>query len=301
MNFTQLRAFNAVAKTGGFSRAADYLNVTQPAITRQLKALEADYGIALFHRRGHKLELTDSGADLFTVSQRIFSLLNEAGEIVTGESELRGGTLRVGADSPFYFMDILAAFKERYPSVSLTVTMSNANDLFRALRNFEVDVGIVTAIDVAPEFVGVTFTQLLLTILVPADHEWSARKSISLSELKGQPIILRESTSMTRKLFLQLIEFTDLEPFIVMELHDQVAVREAVAAGLGFAPELAGGMRQDERLRRISIIEAPTNCHEYITCHKDRFSLSKVQAFFDIAEAVGPVLVDRKILTAPEI
>ena len=121
MNFTQLRAFHAVATTGGFTKAADFLNVTQPAVTRQLKALEGDNGIALFHRRGHRLDLTDVGQNLFTVSQQIFGLIAEAGNIVSGESELRGGILRIGADNPFFIMEILAAFKEQFPSIGLTV------------------------------------------------------------------------------------------------------------------------------------------------------------------------------------
>ena len=299
MNFTQLRAFHAVAATGGFTRAAEFLNVTQPAVTRQLKALEEDYGLALFHRHGHRLVLTESGHDLFTVSQGIFGLFDKANDIVSGESELQGGSLRVGADSPYYIMEILAAFKEQYPSVSLAVSMSNANDLFRALRNFEIDVGMITAFELAPEFAGKTYTQLMLNLLVPRDHAWSGRKRISLAELEGRPIIIREQTSVTRNLFFQALGAAGVAPDLVMELHNQVAVREAVAAGLGFAPELAGGMRQDERLWRIAIREAPAQCYEYITCRKDRAGLRKIQAFFDVADAVAPLLVKRKILISP--
>jgi aminoethylphosphonate catabolism LysR family transcriptional regulator len=296
MNYTQLRAFHAVATTGGFTKAADFLNVTQPAVTRQIKALEEDYGIALFHRRGHHLELTGSGQNLYTVSQRIFGLIKEAGDIVSGESELRGGSLRVGADSPFYIMEILAAFKEQYPSMALTVSMDNANELFRALGNFEIDVAIVTAVDLTAEFFGVAFTRLDLVLLVPDGHPWCRRKSISLDMLKGQPIILRETTSTTRQLFMQALEDVGVTATVVMELRNQVAVREAVAAGLGLAPELVGGMRRDERLHRISIANAPVICHEYIACRKDRYSLHKVQAFFDTVKALAPVLAERQIV-----
>lgn len=297
MNFTQLRAFHAVATTGGFTKAAEFLNVTQPAVTRQLKALEEDYGIALFHRRGHHLELTESGQDLFTVSQRIFGLISEAGGIVSGESELQGGSLRVGADSPFYIMEILATFKERYPSMALTVSMDNANELFRAMRNYEIDVGVVTAVDLGPEFVGIAYTQLDLVLLIPDGHPWARRKGISLDMLEGQPIILRETTSTTRQLFLQALEDAGVVPTVVMELRNQVAVREAVAAGLGLAPELIGGRRDDERLHRVRISDAPIFCHEHIACRKDRSSLRKVQAFFEVAQDVAPLLAEREVMT----
>ena len=297
MNFTQLRAFHAVATTRGFTKAAEFLNVTQPAITRQLKALEVDYGIALFHRRGHHLELTKSGQDLFTVSQRIFGLIAEAGDIVSGESKLQGGSLRVGADSPFYIMEILATFKERYPSMALTVSMNNANELFRALKNYEIDVAVVTAVDLEPEFIGVVYTRLELVLLVPDGHPWARRKGISLKMLEGQPIILRESTSTTRQLFMHALDDAGVVSPVVMELHNQVAVREAVAAGLGLAPQLIDGRRHYERLHRIRISDASIVCHEHIACHKDRSSLRKVQAFFEASQDVAALLAECEALT----
>ncbi len=301
MNFTQLRAFHAIATSGGFTKAAAMLNVTQPAVTRQLKALEDDHGIALFHRRGHRLELTESGADLFAISQRIFGLITEAEDIVVSESELQSGTLRVGADSPFYIMDILAAFKERYPSVSLTVSMSSAAELFQSLRDFEIDVAVATSVELETEFVGIPFSRIDLALLVPDNHPWAGRKGISLKRLAGQPVILREAVSTTRKLFVDALLAIGIEPEIVMELRNQVAVREAVAAGLGLAPELVGGMRQDERLIRLPITDAPIVCHEYIACRRDRHGLRKVRAFFDLAEAIAPVLHEAKTLTPPSI
>jgi aminoethylphosphonate catabolism LysR family transcriptional regulator len=293
MKYTQLRAFHALATTGGFTKAAEFLNVSQPAVTRQIKSLEEDYGIALFHRRGHHLELTNSGQNLYTVSQRIFGLIKEAEDIVSGESELHGGNLRVGADSPFYIMEILAAFKAQYPSMALTVSMESSNDLFQAMRNFNIDVAVVTAVDLEPEFAGISITHLDLVLLVPNDHAWSRRKAILPSMLEGQPIILREPASTTRQLFMQALELAGVSSNVVMELRNQVAVREAVAAGLGLAPELVGRIRKDKSLKRIPFANVPVRCHENATCRKDRVNLRKVQAFFEIAKAVAPVIVDR--------
>ncbi len=98
---------------------------------------------------------------------------------------------------------------------------------------------------------------------------------------------------------MQALEQAGVSSTVVMELRNQVAVREAVAAGLGFAPELVGGMRRDERLQHVPIANATVICHEYIACRKDRFTLRKVRAFFDIVKAVAPILAERKILTPP--
>lgn len=292
MNFTQLRAFHAVAVTRGFTKAATFLNVTQPAVTRQLKALEEEHGIALFHRHGHRLELTEFGECLFAVSQRVFGLIAEAKDIVAGESELRSGNLRVGADGPFFIMDILAAFKERYPAVRLTVSISNANDIFHMLRDFEIDVAVVTVDELEPEFHAIPYSRIALVLLVPTDHPWRRRRKISLAKLKGHPVILREPTSMTCQLFLEAMEAAGTRPEVVMELRSQAAVREAVVSGLGLAAELVGGMHQDERLIGLPIVEAPARLEVCITSRRDRYGIRKVRAFFDLAEAVGRLPAD---------
>lgn len=292
MNFTQLRAFHAVATTRGFTKAATSLNVTQPAVTRQLKALEEEHGIALFHRRGHRLELTESGKCLFAVSQRIFGLIAEASDIVTRESELQSGNLRVGADGPFFIMDILTAFKVRYPAVGLTVSMANANDIFHMLRSFEIDVAVVTVDKLEPDFHAIPYSGLDLVLLVPTDHPWRRRRKISLAKLKGHPVILREPASMTRQLFLEAMETAGARPEVVMELRSQAAVREAVVSGLGLAAELVGGRHQDERLIGLPIVEAPARLKVCVTSRRDRYGIRKVRAFFDLAETVGRLLAD---------
>ena len=289
MNYTQLKAFHAVAVSGGLTKAAAMLNVTQPAITRQLKILEEDHGVSLFHRRGHNLELTDAGNALFSVSQRVFALMAEADELISNEAELKSGRVRVGADSPYFIMDILAAFKERYPGMELTVSMSSARDLFQRLREYEFDVAIVTAEQLEEDFFGIPYLNLELVLLVGEGHRLYEEDGVSLEQLVGEPLILREETSTTRRLFTNALANAGVEPCIAMELRNQDAVREAVVAGLGIAPELVGVLRTDERLRRLSIKDAPIVCNEFITCRRDRFVLRKVRAFFELAVETGPL------------
>ena len=288
MNYTQLRAFHAVATSGGLTKAAAMLNVTQPAITRQLKILEKEHGVALFHRRGHNLELTEAGNNLFSLSQRISGLMAEAGDLMASEAELKYGKIRVGADSPYFIMDILAAFKGRYPGMSLTVSMLSAIEILRQLREFEIDVAVVTAEHLDEEFFGVPFAKLELGMLVGEEHPLHDEKDVYLRQLAEEPIILRESTSTTRRLYIKALKNAGIEPNVVMELRNQDAVREAVASGLGLAPELVGGAPPDERLHRLSIVDAPIVCSEFIVCRRDRIDIRKVRAFFELAVEAGP-------------
>ncbi len=287
MNFTQLRAFHAVATVGGLTKAAAMLNVTQPAITRQLKLLEEEHGVALFHRRGHHLELTESGDTLYSLSQQIFGLMAEAEDFIASEADLTSGKIRVGADSPYFIVDILAAFKDRYPGMNLTVSMSSAVDLFRRLREFEIDVAVVTAEQLDEEFFGIPYSNLELVTLVGPGHKLYSEDGVYLRQLAGEPVILRETTSTTRRLFTAALGTVGLEPNIVMELRNQDAVRQAVAAGLGIAPELVGAPREDQSVRRLKMLDAPIVCSEFIACRRERFAIRKVRAFFELALEVG--------------
>ena len=139
MNHAQLRAFNAVANESSFTKAARALGVSQPAVTIQIKALEESYGTALLLRRGHKVSLTELGLSLLDITRRIFSLEQEAEELLTEARHLRAGHLKVGADGPYFVMELLAAFIARYPGVRVTVAMGNSETVVRDLLDYRTD------------------------------------------------------------------------------------------------------------------------------------------------------------------
>jgi LysR family transcriptional regulator, low CO2-responsive transcriptional regulator len=290
MNFTQLRAFHALASTGGFTKAAQYLGVSQPAITAQLKALEETYGVALFDRNGHRLTLTDTGEYLLQISSHVFRLLAEAEEVLTTASELRAGTIRVGADNPFFIMDLLSAFRSRYPDLKVTVDMGSGFAVLDALRKYETDVAVVTAAHVPEEFVAEPFSRLQLMLLVRPAHPWANREAVSVTEIGDEPLVLRESGSLTRRTLLDSLAVVGAHANVVFELSSQVAVREAVASGLGVGVELDGGLAPDDRIKLVRLADAAVSCQEYVACRRDRYDLRKIKAFFDIAREIGPSL-----------
>ena len=114
MNFTQLRAFHAVASAGGFTRGARRLGISQPAVTVQVRALEQRYGVALFRRLGQRIELTEFGRELWQRTRRAFAELDDLEELLASAGELRVGRLEIGADGPFSVMDLVASFIARY-------------------------------------------------------------------------------------------------------------------------------------------------------------------------------------------
>jgi len=290
MNFTQLKAFHALAITGGFTKAADYLCVSQPAVTTQLKMMEEAYGVALFHRRGHKLEFTETGKALFESSKKVFYFLDEAEEILTSESELQAGTLRVGSDNPFFIMDVLSTFKLRYPNVKVEVNMGSQAKILAELNGYEIDVAVITHEGGLGDYIVEPFSPLSLMLLLPLDHHLAGHSSISLADIADQPIVAREPGSITRKILFNSLNSIGLKPNVVLELNNQVAVREAIAAGLGIGAELDGGMALGNRLIMVPIDDVPVAVQEYVVCRRDRGELHKNRAFFEVARQIAPVL-----------
>src|ERR1700754_4713559 len=120
-NYQHLRAFHAIAVEGGVSRAARRLNVSQPTLSQQLKALEARHSVSLFEGRKSPLKLTTAGRDLFELTQRLFTTASDIEEMLGETASLAGGVLRLGSDSPYYAARVIDLFRCRHPQAAIQV------------------------------------------------------------------------------------------------------------------------------------------------------------------------------------
>ncbi len=284
MNYAQLRAFHAVATEGSFTKAAEALCVSQPAVTIQVKALEEAYGVLLVHRRGHQVALTDLGAKLLEITRRIFGLMEEADEALSAARELRSGHLRVGADGPFFVMPLLAAFVARYPGVRVTVAMGNSQAVLADLLEYRADVAVLAQAGVDKRFHAIPFSRQPIVVFVPRDHEWAGRRRLRLAELDGAPMVLREQGSVTRRIFEAALERARVRPKVVLEIGSREALREAVAAGLGIGVVSRAELGGDDRFATIEVADATLESDEFVVCLKERRNLRTVQAFLALVE-----------------
>lgn len=119
MLYTQLRSLHAVAREGSATKASRVLNVSQPTITTQIKELEARHGLELFRRHGRRLELTDLGRQLLSITQRYFDVEGEVTRFLEAAQDLVHGHLRVGAVGPYPLMNFLMYYREKFPNVTV--------------------------------------------------------------------------------------------------------------------------------------------------------------------------------------
>lgn len=288
MNFTQLRAFHALARTGRFTLAAEYLHVSQPAITAQIKALEGRYEVALFQRRGHHLELTETGRNLYALSRQVIRGFETARSLLDDESKLLAGSLVVAADNPNAVMPVMANLRRQYPGLRVSVEITNSQITLKHLLEHEADVALVSLEAPVDDVHAEQVFEWRLSVLVPTAHAWARRRGLRVAELAGHQMVVREQESLTRRILEAMLERHGIDVERVLELRLQGAVRDAVASGLGIGVELTRGGTSDVRLHCLDLRDESVGGVSVAACRTERRWQRKIAAFFDAAKEVAP-------------
>ena len=285
MRYVQLRAFHYVAIFGGFSRAAEQLFLTQPAISDQVRKLEEEYDILLFNRHKKQIEITPAGEKLLEITRRLFNSEEQARELLIESRATRAGNLHIMADSAVHMLKILAEFRKRYPGVGVMISQGNTETVTESLFSYEADIGILGELPPSREFESIVLNSTPISAFVALGHPISKRKSLGFQDLDGLPLVMREAGSKTRKKFEEAAEAHGFSfiPSIVAEGRE--AVREIVASGVGVGFVSAAEFGDDPRLVRIPMVEEDQMMmDETLICLRERRGGKLVSAFLSIAQ-----------------
>jgi len=286
MRYVQLRAFHHVAICGGFSRAAEMLRLTQPAVSDQVRRLEEEYDVLLFNRIRKQITLTPEGEALLQITRRMFDNEREALELLTEGRAFRAGNLRIIADSAHHLVGVLTQFRKKYPMVRIHVHAGNSETVTSALRRYEADIGVLGDVPDSGEFELVPLGRSPIIAFAAKDHPAAQRPFLRMQDLPALPLVLREAGSRTRATLEQSAAAMglSLQPVIVAEGRE--AVREIVAAGAGVGFVSLAEFGEDRRLCRIELRDAPQmEMDETLICLPERRETKLVSAFIDIARA----------------
>lgn len=238
MDFQRLAVFRAVARHLSFSRAADELHLSQPAVSKHIQQLEAELGVRLFHRLGKRVELTDAGRVVADYAQRV-SVLTEEVRRVLGELEgLQRGYLRLGASTTpglYLVPAILARFRKQYPKVEITLAINNSADVTRQVLAGDFDVGFIGAPTEMPGLQVRPFVDDEIVLIVPPGHPLVRQRAFVPGLLASETLIVREPGSATRQIAEAHLAQLEVVPKTVLEMTGCEGVKRAVAAGLGVA------------------------------------------------------------------
>lgn len=286
MRYVQLRAFHQVAISGGFSRAAEALFLTQPAISDQVRKLEEEYDVLLFNRNKKQVTLTTQGQRLLEITHRMFETEQQALELLTESRALRAGTLRIVADAAHHLLHILGAFRARYPGVQVSLRSGNTETVISSLYSYDADIGVLPEVPVGRDFEMLQLNSTPIIAFVSADHPLAAKKSLTLKQLAQEPLVMRERGSKTREKLEDLAAASGIELRPTIEAEGREAVREIVASGAGVGFVSAAEFGHDSRLAEIMIDAPETLMDEALICLRERSGGKLVRAFLDTARSM---------------
>ncbi len=271
MNVTlrQLKVFEAVARHLSFTRAAEELFLTQPAVSMQVKQLERHVGLPMFEQVGKKVSLTEAGREMQFYSRAIMQLIDEADDVLEG---LRGGerghlALAVPSTANQMTMHLLADFRQRNPAFTFNIDITNRKGLLRHLELNECDLVIMGK---PPEEAGlesVAFMDNPLVVIAAPDHPLASRKRIDPADLKQETFVIREPGSGTRIAMERFFAEHGWHPDGGMEMASNEAIKQAVEAGLGLGIVSLHTLDAELAAGRIAVLEVdsfPILRHWYI-------------------------------------
>jgi aminoethylphosphonate catabolism LysR family transcriptional regulator len=288
MNLTQLRSFHAVASSGGFIAGAALLNVSQPTLTAQIKALEAEFGVELFYRRNRRSELTPSGRDLHAITLRLFAEEKEAREFLAATKGLRTGQLRIGAVGPYHVTEMLAAFNQRYPGITLSMSIGNSLEVQSELLDYKSDIAVLAHIDADERLIAIPYRRHPVLAFMSADHKLARRKSVRMEELAGEPFVAREPGSTTRRAFESAAAEKGIKLRTIIEIGSREAIREAVIHGIGIGYVSEAEFIPDARLSLVRISNAEIFTAAHVVYLRERTHSRLIKAFLDVVHMTAP-------------
>jgi len=257
VTFRQLAIFNAVAEKLSFTGAANMLHLTQPAVSLQIKRLEETVGLPLFEQLGKRIYLTTAGEELLHYSRNIFRELDEASEIFAQMQDISRGTLNVSVatTASSFATRTISTFLKKYPAATVKLEVTNRGTLIRQLENNEKDIVIMGKPPEHMDLVGEAFVRNPLVVIAPPDHPLAGKKNISIIDLQSEPFVVREPASGTRAALERLFEQCRITPIIQVEIADNEAIKEAVAAGLGLSVVSQHTLALDLAAKRLVILD----------------------------------------------
>lgn len=235
LTLRQLEILGAVARCESFSRASSELHLSQPAVSMQIKQLEATIGIPLFEYMGKCIHLTEAGAAVLQAGQVIERELSNLEQVLASMQGLKGGTLTVSAASTasIFAARLLALFRTMHPDVRISLNVVNREMLLQHLASNSIDLALMGQPPEGCNLVAQAFMDNPLVVIAATDHALASEANIPLERLLDEPLIGREQGSGTRGALEKYFNEQGYTFQAAMEMNKNEAIKHAVEAGLG--------------------------------------------------------------------
>jgi DNA-binding transcriptional LysR family regulator len=286
----QLTAFEAVARLGSFSGAANELFVTQPAVSKKIRLLQEEVGLPLLEQVGKRIDLTDAGRLLLNLCRDWLDTWARFEQSIADLQGLKQGRLRIAVvtTSKYFMPRVLGPFCERYPGIDVAMEVINRDRLLERLARNDDDLYIM---GVPPDDLDINSEPLIgnpLVVVSPASHPLATRRRVRFSELADQVFLMREEGSGTRITIERLFAEKQTPLKVKMELGSNEAIKQAVAGGLGLAimsRHALNPMTHGDRIVELNVQGFPIKRFWYVVTPRGKQLSVVAQTFLEFLRA----------------
>jgi DNA-binding transcriptional LysR family regulator len=253
----QLKVFESVARHLSYSRAAEELHLSQPAVSIQVSQLAGHAGLPLFERLGRKIYLTPAGREMLSYSRAIIQQFKEVEEAMAGLKGIRGGKLNIAVISAgdYFFPRLLAEFCSRHQDVTVELGVNNREEVVRLLAENAIDLAIIMRPPHDMDVVAEPFAPLPQVIIAAPAHPLARRRRIAMTALQNEAFIVRERGSDTRISMDEVFAERDFRPRIAMEIKSFETIKQAVIAGMGISFMSAHTVSLELEVGRLLVLD----------------------------------------------
>jgi DNA-binding transcriptional LysR family regulator len=301
----QLKVFEAVARNLSFSRAAEELHLTQPAVSTQVKKLEEHAGLPLFEQLGKKIHLTPAGSEMLHASRVIIRQFEEVEETMTQFKGVSGGKLNVAVISAgdYFFPRLLVEFARRHAGVTLNFGVCNRAELLEQLTDNLTDLAIMVRPPLDMDTVNEPFAPHPYVIVAAPDHPLTARKRIPVSRLAREPFVVREKGSDTWNSMEEGFGTHLAELNIAMEIKSTETIKQAVMAGMGVSFLSAHTISRELQAGSLAVLDVqgfPLMLHWYVVHRRSKRLPPVAQAFKSFLMKDGAAMIGQMTGAKPK-
>ena len=284
LTLRQLQCFSAVARNLSFTRAAEELHLTQPAVSMQVRQLEQAAGIPLTEQIGKQIYLTDAGEEVFRYAKSILRRVDEMDDVLGRMKGLSGGQIRIAAiSSANYFAPrLLGVFHQRYPDIGVSMDVTRQEKVLEQVTDNVVDMAIMGQPPDEVQVEAIPFMENPLVIIAPPDHHLVTRKRVLLKDLEKEIFLTREPGSGTRGAMHRFFRENKLQLNTGMEMGSLEGIKQGVQAelGLGLVPRGAIEIEVDSgKLAILKVKGMPIRRHWYVVLHRGKRLSAAADAF----------------------
>jgi DNA-binding transcriptional LysR family regulator len=294
----QLQIFEAAARSLSFSRAAQELHLTQPAVSMQVRQLEHFAGVGLFERTGRRLHLTDAGEELVVHARAVLRALEDADEAFAARKGLRGGRVRLAVVSTakYFAPRLIARFTQTHPGVQIRLQVDNRESVVRTLAANDLDLALMGRPPDEIDLDARPFADHPHVVIAPPQHPLAHRRRVPIEALSGEVFLVRELGSGTRTAMERFFQERGLSLRVGMEMPSNETIKQAVMAGLGLsfismhtiALELSAGALGVVRAPGLPVVR-----QWYVLHRKEKRLAPAAEAFKEFVLQHGRSFLDR--------